>query len=282
MNNEELYQIPEISDPALLDIDTDAEWERLSAQLGFKKKGRILKFDLLIKIAAAILIVAATSVFVYNNTGKNNTQTFAAINAPVETTVETSTHISINRNSSVVCSNADKDKFSVELKGEAYFDVEKNPERTFEINTHDIKVIVHGTSFNICEQEGTTTVTVTSGVVEVISNKDGKSVTITKDEQLTCDNQGQFQVENVDNYNNIAWKLKDFKFNDVELGEIMQQLARAYGFSYTFENPEAAQNRISGSFSNQEAESVITILSQALDNIAIEKTSEGNYVIRQR
>lgn len=269
-------KIPEISDLKLLDIDTDAEWEKLSGELGFKRKSRILRLDLLIKIAAAIIVVATISLFVNNNLKNKGLSTFTAQNTLVEAIVEHSTQISINRNSSVVCNSSEKGLFSVNLIGEAFFDVEKNPERTFEINTNDVKVIVHGTSFNVCESNGTTTVTVTSGIVEVVSKKDGESVKITKDQELTYKaSQKGFDIKNVSNYNNIAWKLKEFEFNDTELGDIMEQLSKAYGFNYKFDDEVCAHHRISGSFANQSAESIIDILNQTLDETSIEKTADG-------
>ncbi|MBP5368884.1 MAG: FecR family protein [Bacteroidales bacterium] len=275
------YTIPEISDLKLLDIDTDAEWEKLSGELGLRRKTKILRLDLLVKIAAALIIVATISIFVNNSLKAKAQSTYTALNTPVEAIVEHSTQISVNRNSSVTCNTAEKGRFSVSLNGEAYFDVEKNPERTFEINTSNVKVIVHGTSFNVCENAETTTVTVTSGVVEVISNKDGKSVKITKDEELTYKPAQGFDVKTVSNYNNIAWKLKEFVFNDTELGDIMEQLSKAYGFQYSFENAECAKNRISGTFANQSVESIIDILNQTLDETDIIQTSNGGYSVKK-
>ncbi|MBO7142146.1 MAG: FecR family protein [Bacteroidales bacterium] len=282
MNNEEIYEIPEISDTRLLDIDTDAEWDKLSSQLGFRRKTKILRLDVLVKIAAAVLIVVGIGALVNNSFNSSDISTYTAQNTPVETVVENSTQISLNCNSSVTCNAKQKGVFSVDLKGEAYFDVEKNPERKFEINTHDITVVVHGTSFNICEDKAATTVTVTSGVVEVISKIDGKSVTITKDELLTYDANKGFDVKTVDNFNNIAWKLKEFKFCDTPLAEIMEQLSKAYGFSYSFDNPESKELRISGSFCNQKLESIISILNQTLDETDIVSNAEGVYTVKNR
>ena len=269
MNNEQIYEIPEISDIRLLDIDTDAEWDKLSSQLGFKRKTKILRIDMLIKIAAAVLIVVGLGTLINSSINNSGISTFSAQNAPVETVVEHSTQISLNCNSSITCNSKQKGVFSVDLKGEAYFDVEKNPERTFEINTQDLTVVVHGTSFNICEDNDATIVTVTSGVVEVISKTDGKSVTITKDKQLTYNHNG-FDVKTVDNFNNTP------------LAEIMEQLSKAYGFTYNFENPESKDLRISGSFSNQELESIINILNQTLDETDIVNNAEGVYTVKTR
>ena len=85
MNNEQIYEIPEISDIRLLDIDTDAEWDKLSSQLGFKRKTKILRIDMLIKIAAAVLIVVGLGTLINSSINNSGISTFSAQNAPVET-----------------------------------------------------------------------------------------------------------------------------------------------------------------------------------------------------
>ena len=46
MNNEEIYEIPEISDTRLLDIDTDAEWDKLS---GIRNADQALTYYTIVK-----------------------------------------------------------------------------------------------------------------------------------------------------------------------------------------------------------------------------------------
>ncbi|WP_142687958.1 FecR family protein [Chitinophaga polysaccharea] len=57
----------------------------------------------------------------------------------------------------------------VELEGEAYFDVAKNPGRPFIVHTHDINIKVLGTAFNVkCYPEDTRTeATLIRGLVQV-------------------------------------------------------------------------------------------------------------------
>ncbi|MCQ2973728.1 MAG: FecR family protein [Bacteroidales bacterium] len=270
MNSFDFNDINENIDSKILDIDVDQEWNKLSSELGFSKKGKILRFDLFIKIAATVVLLLGIGYFINYANFNNNVVVFESQNIPLETIVENSTQISLNRNSKIECSKSDNNTFSVNLKGEAYFDVEKNPSRSFQINTKDIQVIVHGTSFDICENKSNTIVTVTSGIVEVLSNKiKNSSVKLTKGQQLICDKDGNFKTLNAENFNNIAWKLKQFEFNNASLSEIMYQLGYAYNFGYKFENTDLKSIKISGSFSNQEISSILNIIQQSLDNVEI-------------
>lgn len=279
MNRDISNEIPDISDIRLLDIDTDAEWARFSRGAGISKP-RIISLKNLWKVAASIIILAGASILAYTGMQAPKAENYASTDKAIEATVETSTRISLNKNSQIACTdNRGNGEYLVELKGEAYFDVEKNPERTFLINTQDITVTVHGTSFDVCESADATTVTVTSGNVEVKSNISSQSVKdLTKGKQLICRKNGQMEVREVANFNNIAWKLRKLEFCNTSISEIMKQLSQTYDFKYQFADPSTANTTITGVFDNQELQSVFAILEQALD-LSIERQPDGSYTI---
>ena len=62
----------------------------------------------------------------------------------------------------------------------------------------------------------------------------------------------------------------------------MEQLANAYGFSYSFENQECANLTISGSFCNQKLESIINVLNQTFDDTDIVQNAQGGYTVKKR
>jgi ferric-dicitrate binding protein FerR (iron transport regulator) len=271
--------IPKLPELGLVNIDTDKEWERFCANVGIKpREPKVFSLKSTLKIAASVALVLGLSFFAYRMTDRTQQNIFTAQNSAVEAVVENSTQISLNKNSSVVCTKENDGLFSVELKGEAYFDVEKNPNRVFQILTGDITVTVKGTSFDICEENSKTVVTVTSGNVEVKSNLTGKIVcNLTKGKQLVCSKDGLMQVSEAENFNSIAWKLKKFDFREAKLSDIMFQLSRAYGFDYRFEDAELQNEVMTGSFDNQSLDAVLNVIGQALD-VKIVKT-EGSVKI---
>ena len=88
--------IPKITDLSLLDIDVDKEWSKFAANAGIKKEPKIFSLSgLLMKVAAAVIVVLGVSFTVYKLTSKPFNQTFAALGTTVEAVVENSTQISL-------------------------------------------------------------------------------------------------------------------------------------------------------------------------------------------
>ncbi len=272
-------EIPDLSDIRLLDIDTGAEWNKFKAAAGIREP-KVFSLRNLWKVAASVILIAGASILAYSYLGGPKAETYASADKAMETIVETSTQISLNKNSAITCTdNRDNGEYTVKLHGEAYFDVEKNPARTFKISTEDLTVIVHGTSFNICEHADETTVTVTSGNVEVRSNSNNAMVNnITRGGQVTCHKNGEIEVSEVKNFNNIAWKLRQLDFCDTPMHEIMEQLSKVYDFRYKFADEETANATVTGKFDNQELQPIFNILEQALD-LKIERGSNGVWTI---
>ncbi len=272
-------EIPDLSDIRLLNIDTDAEWSKFRSAAGIRDT-KVFSLRTFWKVAASIILIAGAGILGYSYISAPKAETYASAEKAVETIVETSTMISLNKNTSVTCTdNRDNGEYTVALRGEAYFDVEKNPERTFKITTDDVTVIVHGTSFNICEQADETTVTVTSGNVEVRSNASNETVNnITKGGQVICRKNGKMEVSEVQNFNNIAWKLRQLDFRETPMHEIMEQLGKAYDFRYKFADEETANATVTGKFDNQELQPIFTILEQALD-LKIERDASGVWTV---
>ncbi len=279
MNRDKSNEIPDISDIRLLDIDINAEWSRFRATAGIHEP-KIFSLKKLWKVAASIVILLGAGILAYTSLSQPKAEKYASADRTIEATVETSTHISLNKNSSVQCTdNRGNGEYIVELCGEAYFDVEKNPARTFQINTQDITVTVHGTSFDVCESSDATTVTVTSGNVEVKSRISQQSVKdLTIGHQLICHKNGQMEVREVSNFNNIAWKLRKFDFSGSSMNDIMYQLSKVYEFKYKFADQEIANATVTGVFDNQDLQSIFSILEQALD-LSITRQDDGIYTI---
>ena len=281
MNTNELNNIPEISDLKLLDIDTGAEWEKFASAAGIgTRKNKVFSLKTFLKAAACIVAVAGVALTLWKLNQSVKSETFCAENQIVEATVENSTKISLNKNSSAVCSK-DGNVFSVNLKGQAYFDVEKNPEREFRVTTEDLTLVVHGTSFDVCQNGDKTVVTVTSGNVGVVNRQSGESVqNMTKGCRVVCSKDGKTEVSQVENFNSIAWKLKKFEFENSPMRDVAAQLASVYGFSYSFDDSEIEKMTITGVFDNQSLESVFSVLRQTLD-IKIEKDNKGCFKIKK-
>lgn len=101
----------------------------------------------------------------------------------------------------------DSDQRLVKLKGEAFFDVAKEPNRPFIIHTQDIRIQVLGTSFNVksYQEEDEIVISLATGRIEVDAL--GKKQILTPGEQLHYDKATKsFQRLLIDTAEASAWK----------------------------------------------------------------------------
>ncbi|HVI47503.1 MAG TPA: FecR domain-containing protein [Chitinophaga sp.] len=117
----------------------------------------------------------------------------------------------------------------VELNGEAYFEVEKNPGQPFHVTIKDADVAVLGTSFNIMAytDENAIKTTLLEGAVKV--SKEQEATLLKPGEQSLLDAAGKIHViENADVDLAVAWKNGLTSFRSADIKTIMRQVERWY------------------------------------------------------
>lgn len=122
----------------------------------------------------------------------------------------------------------------VELTGEAYFEVAKNPAKPFKVSMIGKgEVEVLGTHFNINSyvEEATINTTLLEGSVKVTGLSANGSRLITHGQQAQLAANGHINVrKQVDIEEVMAWKNGKFQFGEsADIATIMRQIARWYG-----------------------------------------------------
>lgn len=150
----------------------------------------------------------------------------------------------------------------ISLIGEAFFEVAANPHKPFIIQTHHIRTQVLGTSFKVNAIEGRPfEVQVATGKVRVDRISQGRMeqlAVLSPGQQVRLKTlndpalSGQIAVADIQ-----GWKNSRLVFKDQTIGEIAEQLERAYDVRFSFKNP-------------QKAREVVTVTLQ--DNIPLNKT----------
>lgn len=117
----------------------------------------------------------------------------------------------------------------VELTGEAYFEVAKDPLHPFVVKTATQEVEVLGTHFNINSytDENSTRTTLLEGAVKV-SLVNGILSKVIKPGEEVLNIQQQLQVRPANLKDAVAWKTGYFRFNNENLESIMRQISRWY------------------------------------------------------
>lgn len=139
------------------------------------------------------------------------------------------------------------DKREVFLKGEAYFEVQRDTTRHFWVKTAGMDIRVLGTAFNVnaYPDANVTAATLTSGKIRAICA--GKEYELLPGKQLRHDRtNGKIDIEEVNTEIYTCWKDGHYYFEACRLEEIMQTLSRWYGIDAFFQHADLKEVEFSG------------------------------------
>lgn len=128
----------------------------------------------------------------------------------------------------------------VEINGQAYFEVAKNPKQPFKVKSGNQVVEVLGTHFNInsFNQQNQQT-TLLEGSVRVKSEVGSRKseVVIKPGEQAIGSSHSPFTIDHSPDMDEVmAWKNGRFQFNGSNVDEIMNQLSRWYNIDVVYKD----------------------------------------------
>jgi transmembrane sensor len=130
-----------------------------------------------------------------------------------------------------------KDNRSVELDGEAYFEVTNSKNKPFLVNAKNTQVRVLGTHFNINAYKNDEMVKTTLLEGSVAVKKNSIEKILKPGEQSIIYNQSpDIRVKEVDLEEVLAWKRGYFIFNDEDIKTVMKTIARWYNIEVVYES----------------------------------------------
>lgn len=155
-----------------------------------------------------------------------------------------------------------KNERKVQIKGEAYFDVSKNKNVPFIVETEDQIIQVLGTQFNVnsYSNETASKTTLLEGKVKVSCN--GEDLLLNPNEQVIYNRKIEKIAKTEVNANQaIGWIKGYFNFQDTDLAGIMRQIERWYNIEVEFDPAVDQQQTFSGRTSmNQNLSEVLKVL----------------------
>lgn len=159
----------------------------------------------------------------------------------------------------------------VELKGEGYFEVTKNPQKPFKVISEKQEVKVLGTYFNInaYSDESDVKTTLLTGSVQVTSLKGKQSIRLAPGDQSVLNTEG-LEVQQVDTENIVAWKNDDFIFKGQDLKTTMRQLARWYDVEIVYASSAPIHLNIGGSVSRKNSLSSVLRAMESTNSVKFE------------
>ena len=137
------------------------------------------------------------------------------------------------------------------LKVEAYFEVVKDEQKPFYVESNGQVVRVYGTEFNVrsYEEDADIYTTLVSGRVSLQSmNGNEAELILTPGKQAVFDKrQRSTSVRPVDTQVVTSWRRGMFVFEEQNLEQIMRDLSRWYNFSYEFKDTSLRETVFMGS-----------------------------------
>ena len=124
------------------------------------------------------------------------------------------------------------DARTVELRGEAFFDVKKNG-ASFTVTTSNSRIQVLGTTFNVRCRDDNTEVICLTGKVDFGNKEIGKSVILTGGKGATLNGKTFSNVYEVGSDQNSPWIARELVFHDTPLREVFAELERHFDVSIT-------------------------------------------------
>ena len=186
----------------------------------------------------------------------------------------------LNENSSLTFGNPNnRSERRAILKGEAFFEVAKNPAKPFIIETEDTKVQVIGTSFNVraLEGEGFTEVQVKTGKVSFKNKLNEEELFLEAHDKGVYQHQSQTMLKEEDeSLNAIAWKSKALRFKNTPLQKVLKDLERYYQVNVELSNPALYNCGFTSPFTNSDLDVVLETIGTVY-GMKLEKVNDRNY-----
>jgi len=174
----------------------------------------------------------------------------------------------LNGNSEISISKrfGDKDRV-ISLKGEAFFEVQRNEDIPFSITTYKTTTQVLGTSFNVySDQSEQVRVSVVVGVVEFYTRKRKDLVRLEVGEQGVYNpSLKSIEKESIYDRNFLSWKTGILYFDKTPILEVFHLLQEQYSRVLVFEDKQDDLPTLTTTIDNQSLEAVLEELNLLLN-----------------
>ncbi|WP_109698354.1 FecR family protein [Chitinophaga deserti] len=132
----------------------------------------------------------------------------------------------------------------IRLKGEAWMEIQANPQQVFVVETEGMTVTVLGTDFNLQAYDPSAIqLSLMYGAVRAEAN--GRQVTLRPGQQASLQN-GNLTTGTFDESVVSSWRNNKYYFQQTTLRNIASVLQRAYEIEVVIDDPEAAEQAFSG------------------------------------
>ncbi|RXQ91561.1 DUF4974 domain-containing protein [Ancylomarina salipaludis] len=271
-------------------FDSDNAWQNVKKRIVRKEIAntklsiyRLSPFKTFMRVAASIIILLGIGLLAqttYTHLYSNKTFVCESNETNRSITLEDGSVITLNSDSKLIYPRKFKAKERrIELIGEAFFNIAKNPDKPFIIKAQDAEVRVLGTSFNINATKNKVEVLVETGRIQFssINKPSNKLVLIPGDFARLKESKLEKTVSRDDNY--LSWKTRQIIFRDTKLYEVARVLGRTYQVQIHFQEEDLKNLALNSTFDHEPLDNILNYMCSPF-NLIYEK--KGKVILIKR
>ncbi len=247
-------------------LDTDVAWKRFADKQGIRRSFPLRR---LAGIAAVLLLVVGLgAVYVIRESRPDWVVVKTGNDQVKDVFLPDSTQLALADNSMIRYDKKQygKKRRAVEMSGKVFFRVQRDEARPFSVQTERTEVVVLGTAFQVTEQMAERTeLYVENGKVS-FSGTGQEPVVLTKGMSAVYSvRTDQITVTEMAKPNFLAWKTRQFVFQDTPLDRVIRDLSDCYQVRILSKAPPATGLKLTASFEDMPLTDILFIINQTLD-----------------
>lgn len=255
------------------EIDADKAWNIVYSRIeenGLLTKPvrieRMNRMQTFLRIAATTLIIIGlgTAIMWFNYSSVTGRIIVASNSTErnIEVSLPDGSKAYLNRNSEISYSKkTGKNSRNVKLRGEAFFDIKRDPSKPFIIDAGKAKVTVLGTSFSVLTNNSRDEVEVfvKTGSVLVTDNEGTQNIVLDPGFIGTMDSRSVTKTIN-ENPNYLSWKTDLLVFEKTPLNVVFSDLKKVFDIEVVADDPEILNIPLTTTFEKEPQDTIIRVI----------------------
>jgi transmembrane sensor len=231
-------------------------------------------------LAASVALALVGGLYVYSTSLLPGTRYSTRVGAMDTVPLADGSHVTLNTDSRIRVALEAKER-RVDLdRGEAFFDVAKDPARPFIVQAGDKRVVAVGTQFSVRRDHDDIRVAVTEGRVRVEDASSpvvltAGSVAQTANTEVLVHEAAGAEVEEL-----LSWRTGYVVFRDTALADAVAEFNRYNTRKIIIEDPTIAAIRIGGNFRSNNTDAFLWLLQSGFP-VTVEETHD-QVVLKRR
>ncbi|MBB3773928.1 transmembrane sensor [Angulomicrobium tetraedrale] len=230
-------------------------------------------------VAVGLIAVLATTLYQLGFVDRLRADHYTTVGEVGHFTLEDGTRVDLNTDSAIRVVYSSAERRIELLRGEAFFDVAKNPARPFVVVDDVLRATALGTRYGVRDQGTGSDVQVEEGRVEVASSR--SQVALGAGDVARVDRYGALDVSTADVASRLAWREGKLVFSGQPLREVLATLERYRHGRIVVLDEAAADHKVSGIFDLTDTDEALALLQAGLP-VTITHLTGMMVVVRSR